>query len=156
MVVRQYRRPALFRPQRWLRPQFSLLNELGNIQGEMDRALDNFLSVSRPGFPAINVVSEEDHVRLMAAVPGVAPEDIEITVTGQSVTISGERKAPELAENAKWLRRERTYGQFSRTLELPFTIDADRVAANFDSGMLYLTIPQVEVEKPKKIAIQTA
>lgn len=156
MVIRQYRRPVVFRPQRFSRSQSNLLHEFNQLQGEMDRLFGNFFSVSRPGFPAMNVVSQDDQVVLTAAVPGVAPDDIEITVTGQTVTISGERKLPELSEDSKWLRRERAYGKFTRSLDLPFTIDADRVAANFDNGMLYLMLPQVEAEKPKKIAIQTA
>lgn len=81
---------------------------------------------------------------------------MEINLTGDTLTIRGERRLPELPENAKFHRRERSYGQFTRNLQLPFTIDAESVSASFKNGVLKIHLPRTEQDKPKKIAVAHA
>lgn len=110
----------------------------------------------RPSFPALNVWTNEDGAVVEAKLPGVNPDDIDISVEGQTVTIAGSRTHDELAESEKYLRRERRSGNFNRSFELPFTVDTDKVEATFKNGILNITLPKSEVEKPKKIAVKSA
>ena len=75
-------------------------------------------------------------------------------MTGDALSISGERKPEEAAPNTNYHRRERTYGTFSRTIQLPFMVDADKVQAGFRNGVLQIKLPRAEADKPKRISIQ--
>jgi HSP20 family protein len=87
-------------------------------------------------------------------MPGVDLEDIDLRVEGDMLTISGERKAGELPEGARQIRRERSFGKFSRTFQLPHAVDPDKVEARFKNGVLIVIMPRAEEDKPKKILIQ--
>ena len=110
----------------------------------------------QPRFPAMNIWTNEDGAIAEAKLPGVNPDDIDISVEGQTVTVAGSRSPESLAEGQKYLRRERRYGNFSRSFELPFAIDADKVEATFKNGILHLSLPRAEADKPKKIAVKSA
>ncbi|WP_269429367.1 MULTISPECIES: Hsp20/alpha crystallin family protein [Paracoccaceae] len=84
------------------------------------------------------------------------PGDIEIAVKDNVLTISGERTAPEASEDARWHRRERGYGKFSRAIRLPFAAADDKVEAKMANGVLRIVISPPEAEKPKKIEIKAA
>jgi HSP20 family protein len=102
----------------------------------------------------LDVYETEDSLVLKAAVPGVAPEDIDVTVTGDVLTIKGELKPEEEAEGRRnYLHRERRYGAFYRQLTLPSAIDAGKVTASFDNGILKLEMPKREEVKPKTVKI---
>jgi HSP20 family protein len=88
-------------------------------------------------------------------MPGVNPNNIDIDVTGDALSISGERKPDEVAAEARYHRRERTYGSFSRTVQLPFMVDTSKVEANFKNGVLMINLPRAEADKPKKITIKS-
>jgi HSP20 family protein len=88
-------------------------------------------------------------------MPGVSPDDIDIDVTGDALSISGERKPDEVAKEARYHRRERSYGSFSRTIQLPFMVDTNKVEANFKNGILMISLPRAEADKPKKITIKS-
>src|SRR5205085_718601 len=99
---------------------------------------------------------DENGYELEAELPGVDPADLEITVTGPSqIKLKGQRKAPSL-EKAVPHRQERTYGSFARTLTLPAPIDADKVEARFEHGVVRLTLPKHEQAKPRKIAVKAS
>jgi HSP20 family protein len=104
-------------------------------------------------YPATNVWTNEDGVVVSAELPGVTPEDIDISVVNDTLTVSGTRK-PEEAEGATYTRRERGHGEFARTFQLPFHVQGDRVEATFDKGVLHITLPRAEEDKPKRIEVK--
>ncbi len=107
-------------------------------------------------FPSVNTwVSSDDSV-ITTEIPGLDPDSIDITVTGKLVTLRGSRKADELEGEQSYHRRERWSGEFSKVIELPFNIESDKVSAKFRKGVLYLTLPRAEAEKPRKIEIKSS
>ena len=134
--------------------------EVDRLRRDMNRLFESSLpNVQRrraPTFPAINVwTNDREGVVVTAELPGVNPDDIDISVTADTMTLSGERRAEEMAESAKYHRQERTYGKFSRTFQLPFTVDRDKVEAAVNNGVLQISLPRAAAEKPKQIAVQT-
>ncbi|MGB9498646.1 MAG: Hsp20/alpha crystallin family protein [Dissulfuribacterales bacterium] len=133
--------------------------ELERIRNEMDMLTENFLSrsprlPSTSGvFPAINLTEDTDHYYLRAELPGVKSEELDIQATGKNLAISGERKIPAENEAAKYHRRERDSGKFSRIIDLPGDINAEKVAAKLENGILTITIPKAEMAKPRQIKI---
>ncbi len=87
-------------------------------------------------------------------MPGVEPASIDISVSGRTVTLRGSRKPDKLQDDQSYHRRERWSGDFSKAIELPFTIETDKVQAKFRKGILYLTLPKAEAEKPRRIEIR--
>lgn len=107
-------------------------------------------------YPLINLWASDAGYVLTAELPGLAAEDLDIAVCDNTVTLRGVRK-PEPCENGHtYHRRERGLGPFSRSLELPFEVDAEKVEATLRHGVLHLVLPRSEKDKPKKIQIQTA
>jgi HSP20 family protein len=105
-------------------------------------------------FPPINVWEDRDHLYAEAELPGMKLDDINVTLTeGDQLTVAGERKWA--GPDARWHRQECGYGQFSRTLTLPFPVDADHVEARYEAGVLTLTLPKAESARPKRIAVKT-
>jgi HSP20 family protein len=147
-----------------LRPSFGrygLANpwqEIDHVQREMNRLFSSLYSSPRtqmtPSFPAMNVWTNPDGAVITAELPGVNPEDIDISVVGETLTLTGSRPQEELKEGEKYHRRERAYGRFTRTFQLPFLVEADKVEAVFDKGVLHISLPRAEADKPKKIAIK--
>lgn len=105
-------------------------------------------------FPPVNVWQNDEAAAIMAEVPGVGPQDIEITVKENVLILAGERRAPELPEQAEWLRRERAYGRFTRVIRLPFRADPDQVDARFADGVLRIAVRRPEADRPRRIAIK--
>jgi HSP20 family protein len=104
---------------------------------------------------ALDVYETENDVVINAAIPGIKPEDIDIAITGDTVSIKGELKQETKVEKANYYRQERRYGAFSRAVSLPVPISADKAEATFKDGVLTLTIPKAEEAKPKTIKIKT-
>jgi HSP20 family protein len=132
---------------------------MDRLQQDMNRLFGD-MAVNRmrkaPSFPAVNVWAAEDRALITAEIPGVDKDDFDINVTGDTLTLSGVRKAEELPENARYHRRERKSGEFSRNIQLPYTIDVDKVKATFKNGVLKVELPRVEAEKPKKITVRAS
>jgi len=121
----------------------------------MRRAVSRQEPLPSSEFPQVNTwVSSDDSV-VTTEIPGVDPQSIDISVAGRMVTLRGSRKADDLQDDEKFHRRERWNGQFSKAIELPFTINSDKVRAKFKNGILYLTLPKAEAEIPRKIEIKT-
>mgnify|MGYP000871806053 CR=1 FL=1 len=99
----------------------------------------------------LDVYATDEELVIMAAVPGVNPSDVEITIEGDSLTIRGEIPAP--MENVDYIARERPYGKFQRNLRLNIPVQADKAEATFDKGVLTLTIPKQEEIKPRTIKV---
>ncbi len=128
-----------FWPAGWLRP----------LRGEMP-ALSNLESK----LPRVDVVDKESDVLVRAELPGVAKDDIDITVGENAVTIRGETKHEEKEEKADYYRCEISRGSFARTVALPATVDADRAKAAFKDGILELTLPKVEKSKRRTVKVE--
>lgn len=107
------------------------------------------------GTLAIDMYETPDSVVVKSAVPGVKPEDIDITITGQTLTIAGETKTEEEVERENYIRRERRYGRFSRSIALPSGVQGEKAEATFEQGLLTLTIPKAEEAKPKVIKVKS-
>ena len=134
--------------------------EIEQMQNDMDRLFNRIARYDRPAvapeFPAINVWANEEGLVVTAELPGVNPNDIDISVVNETLTLSGMRQPDTLEEGDKYHRRERRHGKFSRTFQLPFAIEADNVEAVFENGVLHVSLPRAEAEKPKKIAVKAA
>jgi HSP20 family protein len=131
----------------------SIWREMDRMQREMNRLMGQSRLVA-PGFPATNVWSGADSVMVTAEIPGVDPDQLDISVVNETLTLSGERNLVELAEGEKYHRRERGSGRFSRTVQLPFRVAADKVEASFNNGVLQINLPRAEEDKPKKITVK--
>jgi HSP20 family protein len=134
----------------------SVWDEMERIQRDMNRILTSYQRgvQSAPGFPAVNIWTGEDGALLTAEVPGVVPDELDISVVGDTLTLQGERKRPEIGENAQYHRQERGYGRFSRSVQLPFPIEVDKVEASVERGVLKMSLPRAEADKPKRISVR--
>lgn len=103
-------------------------------------------------FPAINIWLGADSATLTAEVPGLIADDIEISLAGKTLTLSGSKKIND-AKETDYRHRERWHGQFSKTFELPFNIEYEKVAAGISNGVLHIELPRAESEKPRKISV---
>lgn len=134
--------------------------EIEQMQRDMDRLFNRMTRFDRPAiapeFPAINIWANEEGLVVTAELPGVNTDDIDISVVNETLTLSGIRQPDTLEEGDKYHRRERRHGKFSRTFQLPFAIEADNVEAVFENGVLHVSLPRAEAEKPKKIAVKAA
>lgn len=101
----------------------------------------------------VDIYDDGDNYVVTASVPGVKPEEIDITITGDTLTIKGETKSEEKVEKANYIRQERRYGRFERSLSLPSEVQTDKVEAVFENGVLKLTMPKAETVKPKQIKV---
>ena len=106
------------------------------------------------GALAVDMYETDEAVVVKTATPGVDPEDIDISITGDTLTIKGETKVDEEIEEENYLCRERRYGAFSRSLTIPVAVQADEAEAEFEDGVLTLTLPKAEQVKPKAIEVK--
>ncbi len=104
--------------------------------------------------PSLDVYETTDTLVVKAAIPGVKPEDVEITVKGNYLAISGETKEETESQDKNYLRRESRVGTFSRMIELPNELQSDKADAKFENGVLTITFPKAEQLKPKKIQVK--
>ena len=105
--------------------------------------------------PAIEVFEREDKFVVKAELPGMKEEDIDVSVVGDTLTIKGERRAETEAKEENYYCCERSYGSFFRSIALPSTVDAKKIEASYDSGVLEVSLPKVAEVKPKKISVST-
>jgi HSP20 family protein len=135
------------------------VRELNALQGEMNRLFNSFFDEGgsngsqRRWAPAVDLVEREDSLVLKADLPGMSEEDVQIEVRDSVLTISGERKSEHDEKENGYYRVERSYGRFSRSLQLPHGVDAAGIGASFDQGVLEVTIPKPEERKPRRIEI---
>jgi HSP20 family protein len=136
--------------------------ELSSLQTEMNRLFSAAFE-GTPGnggarrwIPAMDLLETDDHFVLRADLPGMSESDVSIELEDNVLTVSGERKAEHEEKREGFYRVERAFGSFSRSLTLPKGIDAERVSAGFDNGVLEVRIPKPEERKPRKIMIGSA
>jgi HSP20 family protein len=130
----------------------------GALRREMDELFDRFgafgpVFTARNAFPALNLYETEDAYVVTAEVPGVAPEDLEISLEGSTLTLRGERKVAS-EEGASVHRSERPSGAFRRAIDLPVPIDADKVEAVHRLGVLTLRLPKAPEHRPRQITVK--
>ncbi|HET8712810.1 MAG TPA: Hsp20/alpha crystallin family protein [Gemmatimonadales bacterium] len=113
-------------------------------------------SVSASWVPPVDIFEQKDSIRIMAEVPGVKPEDVKISLEGNVLTIRGEKQQVAEEQTDRVHRYERTYGQFERTFTLPATVDANKISASYEHGILTITLPKVEQAKPRQIQVEVA
>lgn len=133
-------------------------NELNRMRGHLDELFTGrsgeWPVLDSSAFPALNAWEDDNAFYVEAELPGIAQEDLEITLADAStLAIKGERKQPVL-ENTKWHRRERGFGSFERTLTLPGAVDTQQVEAFTKGGVLTIKLPKAAELKPRKIEIK--
>lgn len=131
-------------------------SEFQRIENEMNRVLSRYVSPSTSDFPAVNIWADGEQALVTTEIPGIDSDKIDISVIGKTLMIKGSREPEKPDEESSYHRRERWYGQFTKTIELPFNIEADKVSAKFSNGILTIRLPRAEAEKPKKISIKSS
>jgi HSP20 family protein len=131
------------------------------LQQELDRFQRNpgfSLGPSGHGaFPAVNLLQERgEGLVVMAELPGVEPSSLKVAGQGRTLTISGERRRETPTDSAGFHRRERPFGEFSRSIQLPDDLDLAKASATFTAGVLTVRIPKAESAKPRQIAVQSS
>lgn len=130
--------------------------ELRRISGEMDRLAGQPWGARAAEYPPVNVWANEEETVVQAELPGMAPEDIEISVVQNALTVRGTRRPEDLKQGESVHRRERWTGTFVRTVELPFEVDSDGVQAQYRNGLLAVRLPRAAENKPRKIAVKAS
>lgn len=142
--------------------RFNPLGEMVSLRHAMDRLFEDSMvspltwrtiSGGDGITPPLDVHETEDEIVVTAALPGVKADDVEITMVGQTLTLRGELKAGDEIQVDRYLYRERRYGSFNRTLQLPVRVEGDKAEATFTDGVLTLRIPKAEEVKPRQIRI---
>jgi HSP20 family protein len=131
------------------------LEEMRRLQEEMNRLFSSTYSGPRlatpGGFPAVNAYANEDGVAITAELPGVKAEDVDVSVFRDTLTLRARRHQPTDAK--AYHRQERRYGEFVRTVNLPFQVDPNRVEASLQDGVLRLSLHRPEEDKPRRIKV---
>lgn len=107
-------------------------------------------------YPAINLYDGGDRYLLAAQLPGMDPEDLDLSITGETLTLKGERKRPEGVSDESYRRQERQFGKWTRTVSLPDRVDSGQVTATFAQGLLTILLPKAESAKPRQISVTAA
>jgi HSP20 family protein len=149
---------------RWHRPELSAwsgFNGLSTLRNEIDRLFEAPLSefarashLLSGSAPAVDIYEDKDHFVVKAELPGMKKEDIDVSLHDGSLSISGERKTEEKWEEAEMHRSERFFGRFQRTVALPTPVNASSIKAQYQDGVLTVTLPKAEEAKPKQIDVQ--
>jgi HSP20 family protein len=128
--------------------------ELQREVGRLFEGLDPFqLPRHVRQYPPINVYDAGEVYVLSAQLPGGSPEEVELTITGETLTMRGERKRPEGVKDDSYRRLERPVGRWSRTVTLPDRVDSAQVSASFNNGILTVNLPKAESAKPRHISV---
>jgi HSP20 family protein len=136
--------------------------DMALMRRSMDRMMENFFGEGED-WPetvtwgvALDVKENENEFVVEASLPGVKPEDVDVTFSNNTLTIKGEVRSEEEKEEARYHLRERRYGMFSRSISLPRGIDGENIEASYNAGVLTLRLPKREEVKPKRIEIHSA
>jgi len=150
-----------WRPRRWMNPW-----KPSREMEETERRFDDLFSWPylpalwrrMPGMemgwaPAIDVFEKDDRFVVKAELPGMKQEDIDVSVAGNRLTIKGERKAESKVEKEDYYYSERSYGSFSRSIDIPSHVDARKIEANYEDGVLEIDLPKTQRAKPQKVSV---
>ncbi len=134
--------------------------EMARMTRMMDRMFDEMPHIWRSEFDGgegtfpLDLYETDNEIVLRATLPGVKPEDVDITISGDLLTIKGETKREEEKKRRNYYRQESWYGSFVRSITLPTQVNADKAEAVFEDGVLKLTIPKAESARPKTITVK--
>jgi HSP20 family protein len=138
-----------------------LSRDLTDIQTQMNRLFDNFVGqptssglAERVWAPAADMYETKNEVVITAELPGLSEKDIHLSITGDLLTIQGERQWTGDVQDASHYRRERWFGKFERTFSLPMPVESGQIKATYRDGVLTVKLPKVEEIKPKEIKIE--
>ncbi len=141
-------------------PELDPVTNLLALQSDLERRLRNpgyGLGMSGSGgFPPVNIFDTGDGVAVIAEIPGIDPKEISVSGQGHTLTITGQRRRESSTEARGYHRRERAFGEFSRSVQLPEQLDLDKAAASYEAGMLTVKVPKAEAAKPRQIAVTPA
>ena len=143
-------------------PSRSIRVELERMRSEMDRIWDQYSKefsaspLKQEWSPSLNLAETADSLVAELEVPGISPEDINVSVTGEILVVEGEKRQEEDKEEKNYHLVERVYGRFNRSLRLPTVVDPDKVAARYKNGILLITMVKTKTVKSKQIEIKTA
>ena len=126
--------------------------ELRRLQEEMDRLAGAFTPAAA-SFPAVNLYAGRDGIAILAELPGVAKDELEIHAHRDTLTLRGTRR-PAAENEQAYHRRERRSGAFTRTIQLPFRVDPERIEARLENGVLQLSLQRPEEDKPRRIEVK--
>jgi len=133
--------------------------EMMSLRDAMDRLFDD--AFTRPlslkdawSVPAIDMYQTDEEIVVKAALPGIKADEVQINITGEVLTLKGEVKHDEEKQEKAWHIREQRYGSFERSVVLPTDVVADKAKADFENGILTITLPKAEEVKPKVISIK--
>jgi len=144
MIVRRYWQP---------------FQEMNTVKQQLDQLFEEFSGVetaSTPWTPAATLIETEEALTLQVQLPGVNAEEIDIQASREVVAIAGNRLAPTLAEGETLRRNEFRYGSFRRVVSLPVAIDPKGVSADYEAGILVVTLPKAEDERNKVVKVNVA
>jgi HSP20 family protein len=143
-------------------PYRRTLSPFGNwfdMTSRMNQMLDNIFGEDDGDKtvwgPSVDVVENDDSYQIMAELPGIKMDDVKISLADNVLTVKGEKKNEISESKRSFYRVERCYGQFQRSFTLPSSVDAEKVKANLDNGVLTITLPKAEQAKAREIAIKT-
>jgi len=129
--------------------------ELERMKSQMEKLFQSSYERTGSGvFPLTNVTEDKNNYYVRAELPGLKTEDLDISVTGNNLAISGERKITEESKEAKYHRREREAGKFSRLIRLPGQVTIEKIEAKLVDGVLTIVLPKAEEAKPKQITVR--
>lgn len=135
--------------------------ELRSLQDEVNRVFSSsFDRSSETGLgrgawnPSVDIFESKDHIVLEAELPGISPDDVNISIENNVLTIHGERRFEKQDDSENFHRMERSYGSFTRSFTLPPTVSSEDVSANFDNGILRVELAKREEAKPRRIEIK--
>jgi HSP20 family protein len=138
--------------------QYKPSRDMMTLREAMDQLFDE--AFTRPfgmmqfSMPAIDLYQTNDNVVVKAALPGMTAEDVEISVAGDTLTLKGEIRQKDEKEDAAYLIREQRYGRFERSLMLPTEVQSDKAKAEFENGILTITLPKSKQVRPKTITVK--
>ncbi len=145
----------MFSPSLWrVRKLSGVVPEMLQLQREMNRLFSSVGEKAPQEYPAINIWEKGPCAIVTAELPGFDPEKLDISVTGDILTIAAQKTQDALLEAEVYLRQERGIGSFKRNVQLPFPIDQQAVEARYDKGVLVITLPRIKEDLPKKIQIK--
>lgn len=135
--------------------------EMMSLRQAMDRMFeDTFLWPARSQYEMsggnlpLDIYQTKNDVVVKAALPGMKPEEVDISISGETLTIKGEHREEKEIKEAEYIRREHRYGSFSRTVTIPVAIQSEKAQATFENGILTLTLPKAEAVKPRQIKVK--
>lgn len=138
-----------------LRGEISEFDQIQRYLGRLfsDRGQANGRETPAGVYPLLNVSHDSENVYVRSEIPGMTLDQLDVSVIGRSLTITGERAIPDEDSNVRYHRKEREAGKIRRQLTLPMDVDHERVQAKYQQGILMVVLPKAEKAKPKKIAI---